>query len=112
MTQYRKYGSRYPEIEKYKSISENAYSNTKLNSVGMKHVNKLVVTHLNINSPKIEFEFLTEFVKVRLMISEIKIDKIFTLSQFVIASFNTTVLTSIAAVRVLSFLFGKLYHQN
>lgn len=63
MTQYRKYGSRYPEIEKYKSISENAYSNTKLNSVGIKHVNKLVVTHLNINSPMIEFEFLTEFVE-------------------------------------------------
>ena len=31
----------------------------------MKHVNKLVVTHLNINSPKIEFEFLTEFVEGR-----------------------------------------------
>ena len=29
----------------------------------MKHVNKLVVTHLNINSPKIEFKFLTEFVE-------------------------------------------------
>ena len=42
----------------------------------MKHVNKLVIAHLNINSLKTEFEFLTELAEGQvntLMISEIKI---------------------------------------
>ena len=53
----------------------------------MKHVNKLIIAHLNINS----FEFLDEFVRSKvdvLMISETKIDKSLPLGQFTINGFN------------------------
>ena len=36
--------------------------NNELNSMRIKHVNKLIITHLNINSLRNKFEFLIEFV--------------------------------------------------
>ena len=53
----------------------------------MKHVNKLIIAHLN----KINFEFLSEFIRSKadiLMISETKIDEIFPLGQFKVNGFN------------------------
>ena len=57
----------------------------------IKHVNKLIIAHLNINSLRNKFEFLVEFIRGKvdiLMISETKIDESFPLGQFKINSFN------------------------
>ena len=57
----------------------------------IKHVNKLIIAHLNINSLRNKLEFLIEFIKVKfdiLMISETKVDKSFLLGQFRINGFN------------------------
>ena len=57
----------------------------------IKHVNKLIIAHLNINSLRNKFEFLEELIRGKvdiLMISEIKIDESFPLGQFKINGFN------------------------
>ena len=57
----------------------------------IKHVNKLIIARLNINSLRNKFEFLVEFIKGKfdiLMISETKVDKSFPLDQFRINGFN------------------------
>ena len=57
----------------------------------IKHVNKLTIARLNINSLRNKFEFLVEFIKGKfdiLMISETKVDKSFPLDQFRINGFN------------------------
>ena len=57
----------------------------------IKHVNKLIIAHLNINSLRNKFEFLVEFIQGKfdiLMISETKVDKSFPLDQFRINGFN------------------------
>ena len=44
----------------------------------IKHVNKLIIVHLNINSLRNKFEFLVEFIRGKvdvLMISKTKIDE-------------------------------------
>ena len=46
----------------------------------IKHVNKLIIAHLNINSLRNKFEFLGK-VEI-LIISETKIDESFPLGQF------------------------------
>ena len=54
-------------------------------SMHEKHVNKLDLAHLNINSVRNKFEFLLEFVKGKvyiLMISEKNIDESFPSGQF------------------------------
>ena len=46
----------------------------------IKHVNKLIIFHLNISFLKNKFEFLVEFIRAKaaiLMISETKIDESF-----------------------------------
>ena len=55
--------------------------------------NKLVIVHLNINSLRNKFELLTEKTKGNigiLLISEIKINKIFPNSQFKIDGFSNS----------------------
>ena len=45
----------------------------------IKHVNKLIIVHLNINSLRNKFEFLVEFIRGKfdiLMISEKKLTKV------------------------------------
>ena len=61
------------EVEECKSIYQNALSNNELNFMRIKHVNKLILAHLNINS-----QIFVEFVKGKvdiLMISEKKLRK-------------------------------------
>ena len=56
----------------------------------IKHVNKLIIVHLNINSLRNKFEFLVEFIRGKvdiLMISETKIDESFPLGQFKVLRF-------------------------
>ena len=45
------------EVEECKSIYQNALSNNELNFMRIKHVNKLILAHLNINS-----QIFVEFV--------------------------------------------------
>ena len=57
----------------------------------IKHINKLIIAHLNINSLKNKFEFLVEFIRSKvdiLMISETKTDESFLLGQFKVNGFN------------------------
>ena len=57
----------------------------------MKHVNKLIIAHLNINSLRNKFEFVVEFIRGKvdiLMISEKNIDESFPLGQFKINGFS------------------------
>ena len=57
----------------------------------IKHVNKLIIAHLNINSLRNKFEFLVEFTRGKidiLMISETKIDESFPLGQFKVNDFD------------------------
>ena len=62
-----------------------------LRQLKIKHLNKLVVGHLNINSLPNKFDCLKEFVKHNidiLMISETKLDCTFPGGQFLIDGFN------------------------
>ena len=55
----------------------------------MKHLNNLIIAHLNINSLRNKFEFLVEFIRGKvdiIMISETKIDESFPLGKFKIKS--------------------------
>ena len=57
----------------------------------IKHVNKIIIGHLNINSLRNKFEFLFEVIRGKvdiLMISETKIDESFPLCQFRVNGFN------------------------
>ena len=59
----------------------------------IKHVNKLIIAYLNINSLKIKFEFLVEFIRGKvdiLMISGTKTDETYPLDQHKINGFNAT----------------------
>ena len=57
----------------------------------IKHVKKLIIAHLNINSLRNQFEFLVEFIRGNVDIlknSETKTDESFPLSQFKINGFS------------------------
>ena len=57
----------------------------------IKHVNKLIIAHFNINSLRNKFSFLDDFIRGKadiLMISETKINERFPLGQFEINGFN------------------------
>ena len=57
----------------------------------IKHVNKLIIAHLNVNSLRNKFQLLVEFIRSKvdiLMVSETKIDGSFRLGQFKINGFN------------------------
>ena len=57
----------------------------------IKHVNKLIIAYLSINSLRNELEFLVEFISDKvdiLTISETKTDESFPLGQFKVNGFN------------------------
>ena len=57
----------------------------------IKHANKLIIVHLNINSLRNKLEFLFEFIRGKtdiLIISETKIDENFPLGQFKVLEFT------------------------
>ena len=73
------------EVEECSSVPQNVSFNIELNSMRIKHVNKLIIAHLNINSLRNKFEFLVEFIRGKddiLIISETEIDESFSLGQF------------------------------
>ena len=68
------------EVKKSNSVTQNVSFNNELNSMRIKHVSKLIIAHLNINSLSNKFELLIEFIRGKvdiLMISETKVDKSF-----------------------------------
>ena len=66
--------------------------NPDLTAFRKKNLNKLIITHLNINSLKNKLEFLKEQIQDNtdiLMISETKIDASFPIGQFLFISYST-----------------------
>ena len=64
--------------------------NMDLKSLRLKNVNKLIITHLNINSLRNKFESLISLIKDNidiLMISETKLDQRFLINHFMINGF-------------------------
>ena len=82
----------------------------------IKHVNKLIFAHLNINSLRNKFEFLVEFARGKvdiLMISETKIDESFPLGQFKVNGFNKPFrLDRNIKGGGIMLLYGKIYQLN
>ena len=81
------------KVEECNYIPQNASFNNELNSMRIKHVNKLIITHLNNNSLRNKFKFLEELIRGKidiLMVSETKIDESFHLGQFKINGFNVS----------------------
>ena len=65
--------------------------NIDLNSLRIKNLNKIIVGHLNINSIRNKFDFLTHQVKGNidiLMISETKLDESFPVGQFLMDGYS------------------------
>ena len=66
--------------ESYPSICDDVVGNPDLTAFRKKNLNKLIITHLNVNSLKNKLEFLKEQIQDNtdiLMISETKIDASF-----------------------------------
>ena len=65
--------------------------NIDLNSLRIKNLNKIIIGHLNINSIRNKFDFLTHQVKGNidiLMISETKLDESFPVGQFLMDGYS------------------------
>ena len=65
---------------------------TKLKDIRIANLNRIVISHININSIRNKFELLAEAVMDNvdiLMVTEIKIDESFRTSQFVIPGFTS-----------------------
>ena len=65
-----------------------------LNSLTAKHINKLIIAHININSIRNKFEALKLFIKDKvhiLLVSETKLDDSFPISQFLIEGYKTPI---------------------
>ena len=63
-----------------------------LNSLRKDNLDKLIVAHLNINSIRNKFDYLSEKIRGKkdiLLVSETEIDDSFPQGQFVIDGFNT-----------------------
>ena len=64
-----------------------------LNERRIKNVNRLVIGHLNVKSPRNKFEMLEELIKDKIdifLISDIKVDSSFPSGQFVIKGYSTS----------------------
>ena len=65
---------------------------TKLKDIRIANLNRIVISHININSIRNKFEHLAEALMGNvdiLMVTETKIDKSFPASQFIIPGFNS-----------------------
>ena len=82
----------FSEGEENKSKSVHAFINCSiLGSLRRKHLKKLIIAHLNINSLRNKFEFLVDQIKGKvdlLMVAETKLDKSFPQGQFKISGFS------------------------
>ena len=65
---------------------------TKLKDIRITNLNRIVISHININSSRNKFELLAEAVMGNvdiLMVTERKIDESFPTSQFIIPGFTS-----------------------
>ena len=85
-----------------------------LKALRLKNVNKLIITHLNINSLRNKFEFLISLIEDNidvLMISETKLDESFPTSQFMINGLRAPFrLDRNIKVVVLFYILERIYH--
>ena len=51
------------EEEKCNYVPQNVFFNNEFDSMRIKHVNKLIIAHLNISPLRNKFEFLVEFIR-------------------------------------------------
>ena len=68
--------------------------NPDLTALRKKNLNKLIISHLNVNSLRNKLEFLKEQIQDNtdiLMISETKIDASFPIGQFLLNSYSTPI---------------------
>ena len=79
--------------ESYPSICDDVVGNADLRALCNKHLNKLIIAHLKVNSLRNKLEFLKEQIQDNidiLMISKTKIDAIsFPISQFLLNGYST-----------------------
>ena len=71
--------------------SEETLENDALNEIRKKNPNRIIITHLNINSIRSKFEMLKEVLgnKINiLLISDTKLDDTFPLNQFILEEFT------------------------
>ena len=82
----------------------------------IKHINKLIIAHLNINSLRNKFEFLVEFIRSKvniLMISETKIDESSPLGHLrLMTLMHHSGSIVIVMAEVLCLLYRKNYQLN
>ena len=84
--------------------------------MGIKHVKKLIIAHMNMNSLRKKFELLAEFIRGKvdiLMVSETKTDESLPLGQFKVNGFNAPFrLNRNSNGGGIMFLYGKIYQLN
>ena len=87
-----------------------------LGSFCRKHLKKLIIAHLNINSLRNKFEFLVDQIKKkvdRLMVSETKLNESFPQGQFKISGLVDHLdMIVITKEVVLCYLFAKIFQLN
>ena len=74
------------------TVTTNDDFKTKLKDIRITNLNRIVVSHIKINSIRNKFEFLAEAVMGNvdiLMVTETKIDESFPTSQFIIPGFSS-----------------------
>ena len=73
------------------TLNEANNENNVLKNVRLKNSNKVIIDHININSLRNKFEFLTEMVQDKvdlLMISQTKLDSSFPNAEFYMKSYS------------------------
>ena len=74
------------------TVTTNDDFKTKLKDIRITNLNRIVISHININSIRNKFKLLAEAVMGNvdiLMVTETKIDKSFPTSQFIIPGFTS-----------------------
>ena len=74
------------------TVTTNDDFKLKLKDIRITHLNRIVISHININSIRNKFELLAEAVLGNLgilMVIETKIDESFPTSQFIISGFTS-----------------------
>ena len=115
ITEFHKEKTRGKEHNSSQSVKSKESSNdlSILDHVRLNNANRLIISHLNINSLRNNFEVLREIVQDKLdilLISETKADPSFPSSQSVLDLHFE--LTEIVHEVVLCYLLGKKFLQN
>ena len=115
ITEFHKEKTRGKEHNSSQSVKSKESSNdlSILDHVRLNNANRLIISHLNINSLRNNFEVLLKIVQDKLdilLISETKVDPSFSSSQSVLDLHFE--LTETVHEAVLCYLLGKKFLQN